>query len=198
MKVTRTIMTHSNEANDKTITIFTDGACRGNQNSSNEGGWGAVLTYKSNEKCLCGYESNTTNNRMEIKSVIEALKTIKSKDYDIVIYSDSSYLVNCFKEGWYRKWLVNGWINSKKDPVENKDLWVELIDLIDGFRNVTFFKIKGHLDIGKESELKKWHKKVDDSNNMKTSMDRFKYLVSMNHKADELANMAIDDKQKTG
>lgn len=126
------------------IVIYTDGACSGNQNKENIGGYGAVLMYKDNKKEIFGGEINTTNNRMELKACIEALKALKRRDIPIVVYTDSAYLCNCINQKWYEKWRTNGWINSKKDPVENKELWQELLDLFEGFENIRFLKVKGH------------------------------------------------------
>ncbi len=126
------------------IIIYTDGACSGNQNSENVGGYGAVLIYKDNRKEIFGGEINTTNNRMEIKSCIEALKMLKRKDIPVDVHTDSAYLCNCINQKWYEKWRKNGWKNSKKEPVENKDLWVELLDLIESINNIQFIKVKGH------------------------------------------------------
>lgn len=126
------------------IIIYTDGACAGNQNDKNKGGYGAVLKYKGNTKEIFGGEYNTTNNRMELRGCIEALKTLKRLDIPVEIYTDSAYIVNCINQKWYVKWQSNGWKNSKKNPVENKDLWVELLGLIDSLKDINFFKVKGH------------------------------------------------------
>jgi len=129
------------------IVIYTDGACSGNQNKENIGGYGAVLMYKSNKKEIFGGEINTTNNRMELKACIEALKTLKRNDIPVVIYTDSAYLCNCINQQWYKKWRMNGWINSKKKSVENKDLWIELLELVENFADIQFKKVKGHSGI---------------------------------------------------
>ncbi|SDZ06205.1 ribonuclease HI [Proteiniborus ethanoligenes] len=129
---------------DNKIIIYTDGACSGNQHDENIGGYGAVLIYKDNKKEIYGGEVNTTNNRMELKACIKALEALKKKDIPIEIYTDSAYLCNCFNQKWYEKWQKNGWLNSKKEPVENKDLWVRLIDLVNEFQSVKFIKVKGH------------------------------------------------------
>ncbi|AFS78251.1 ribonuclease H [Gottschalkia acidurici 9a] len=126
------------------IIIYTDGACSGNQNNENIGGFGAVLLYKDHKKEVYGGEINTTNNRMEIKACIEALKTLKRKDIPVEVYTDSAYVCNCINQKWYIKWRSNGWINSKKEPVENKELWMELLDLIESLENLKFIKVKGH------------------------------------------------------
>lgn len=176
----------------KTIIIFTDGACANNQSAENVGGWGAVLTYNDQVKELCGGEKNTTNNRMEMTAVIEALKALKSKNIPIKIYSDSAYLVNCFKEGWHINWQKNGWLNSQKKPVENKDLWQELLALTAAQSKVEFLKLKGHLDGASAAEISKWKTKMEASNKEKYSTEEFRELTKMNILADALANKGMD------
>ena len=127
----------------KNIIIYCDGACSGNQFNSNSGGWGAVLKFGSETKEIYGGEKNTTNQRMEITACIKALETIKKEGFKINIYSDSAYLVNCMNERWFELWLKNGWKNAKKKPVENKDLWMILLELLKKY-DVTFHKVEGH------------------------------------------------------
>lgn len=172
----------------KNIIIFCDGACSGNGKEDNVGGWGAVLKYKEQLKEICGGASMTTNNIMELTAAIEALKTLKSSDLVVDIYSDSAYVVNCFNNGWYHKWRINGWLNSKKEPVENRALWEELIDLYESFHKVTFYKIKGHLDPNKKTEVKKWHQKFNSEHNTALTESAFLELITLNHLADQLAN----------
>ncbi|RKD28975.1 ribonuclease HI [Thermohalobacter berrensis] len=129
------------------IIIYTDGACSGNQNENNKGGYGAVLIYKEHKKEIYGGEKNTTNNRMELKGCIEALKLLKRNDIPVEVYTDSAYLCNCMNQKWYEKWRKNGWKNSKKKPVENRDLWIELIKLVESFDSIKFIKVKGHSGI---------------------------------------------------
>ena len=126
------------------IIIYTDGACE--IHKSRCSGWGAVLQYKDNIKKICGGEMNSTNNAMEIKAVIMALKEIRTNHIPIEIYSDSAYLINCFHEGWYRKWLLNNW-KSSKSKVKNVDLWKELIELVERQDDIQFFKVKAHSGI---------------------------------------------------
>jgi ribonuclease HI len=125
----------------KEITIYTDGACSGNPGP---GGWGAILMYGELTKEFSGAEKNTTNNRMELVAAIEALNKLK-EPCKVMLYSDSAYLVNCFQQGWYRNWQKNGWKNSKKQPVENKELWEQLIKHMEKHQ-VEFIKVKGHSD----------------------------------------------------
>jgi ribonuclease HI len=129
------------------IIIYSDGACSGNQFEENTGGWGAVLRFgDQKEKEIYGGERNTTNNRMELTACIRALQEIKRKDLEIEIYSDSAYIVNCIQQKWYVKWQKNGWKTKAKTPVENKDLWVQLLSLVNKY-GVTFKKVKGHANI---------------------------------------------------
>lgn len=132
---------------EKKIIIFCDGACSNNQQRLNLGGWGAVLSFDDTKtKEIYGGEKNTTNNRMELTACIRALEAVKRRDLPVEIYSDSAYMVNCINQKWYRRWRLNGWKTSKKEPVENKDLWLRLLKLIETF-NVTFKKVKGHANI---------------------------------------------------
>ena len=124
------------------IILYTDGACSGNPGP---GGWGAVLIFNSIEKELSGANPNTTNNVMEITAVIEGLKALK-RPCNVDIYSDSAYVVNCFEKNWINNWIKNNWVNSKKEPVKNKELWLELLNLTK-IHNVTFNKVKGHSNV---------------------------------------------------
>ena len=106
-------------------TIYTDGACSGNPGP---GGWGAVIFDNENkQKNISGSEENTTNNRMELSAAIMALKEV-NKNSEITIYTDSTYVKNGITE-WVLKWKENGWKNSNKEPVKNKDLWEKLVNL---------------------------------------------------------------------
>ena len=132
--------------NIDTFIIYCDGACSGNQFVNNKGGWGALLKQGGKLIQIYGSERNTTNQRMELTACIKALERIEVKKANVEIYSDSSYLVNCMKQKWYEKWLVNGWRNSKKQPVENKDLWLRLLNLVTK-HNISFHKVSGHSGI---------------------------------------------------
>tara|TARA_B110000003_G_C16183852_1_gene352508 strand:+ start:22 stop:450 length:429 start_codon:yes stop_codon:yes gene_type:complete len=121
------------------FTIYTDGACSGNPGP---GGWGAVIfDERKNQNNISGKVKDTTNNRMELMAPIMALKKIKSKS-DITIFTDSTYVKNGITE-WIKKWEKNGWKNSNRKPVKNKDLWIKLNDLCK--ENKVIWKwIKGH------------------------------------------------------
>lgn len=121
------------------LTIYTDGACSGNPGP---GGWAAVIIDGDEVTEISGHEENTTNQRMELRAAAEALKKV-SPDSSACIYSDSAYLVNCFNLSWMEKWQKNGWLTVKGRPVDNQDLWKELLELTAG-RKVRWIKVKGH------------------------------------------------------
>lgn len=132
-------LTAADVAHLKQVSVYTDGACSGNPGP---GGWAAILTYKGKEKELSGGEAHTTNQRMEITAVYEALCHM-TEPCDVVVYSDSAYVINCFKQKWYVNWRRNGWMNSKGEPVQNRDLWEKLLEQTERHR-VRFEKVKGH------------------------------------------------------
>ena len=125
----------------KRVIVYTDGACSGNPGP---GGWAAILRYGSHERVLAGSESHTTNNRMEMRAAIEALSAMKEPVH-AVVHTDSAYLARAFTEGWVNNWQRNGWRNAKKKPVENRDLWEQLVEL-DRTHRVEWVKVKGHAD----------------------------------------------------
>lgn len=121
----------------KKITIYTDGACSGNPG---KGGWAAVIIEDKNEKTISGSEPLTTNNRMELSAVINALKEVGSAELDI--YTDSKYVKNGI-ESWIKNWKINGWMTAAKQPVKNKDLWLELDTLVNE-KAIGWKWVKGH------------------------------------------------------
>ena len=123
----------------KKVEIYTDGACSGNPG---EGGWGFILKYGVHEKSMSGYEKETTNNKMELTAAIKALEALK-RPCEVNLYSDSSYLVNGFNNGWIYNWKRNGWKNKSGDEVKNIELWEALYKLA-GIHNITWIKVKGH------------------------------------------------------
>lgn len=125
----------------KQVTIYTDGACSGNPGP---GGWGCVLMYGQHKKEMSGGEPQTTNNRMEIQAALSALSVLKEPCM-VDIYTDSAYLCNAVEKKWLMNWQRNGWKTASKSPVENQDLWQELIALMNQHK-VTFHKVKGHAD----------------------------------------------------
>ncbi len=125
----------------KEVFIYTDGACSGNPGP---GGWGAILIYGEYKKEISGFASLTTNQRMELTAAVQGLKHLK-EDCTVTIFSDSAYLINAFNLHWLDHWQRNGWKNSKKEPVENQDLWKELLTLTSSHQ-VNWIKVKGHSD----------------------------------------------------
>lgn len=172
--------------------MYTDGGCSGNQQSENFGGWGCVLEMGEHQKELFGGEANTTNNRMELTAVIEGFKALKRDGLDIEVFSDSSYVANCFREKWYESWEKNNWRNAARKSVENQDLWKELLALVRK-HNVRFFRVKGHVNLNsKVTDFDKLYEKFVQWNGAAFSFEDFKYITTMNNKADELANKGID------
>ena len=125
----------------KQVTIYTDGACSGNPGP---GGWGAILIYNKAEKEMSGFEPATTNNRMELMGVIEGLSALKEPCL-VSVYSDSAYFCNAINNGWLSNWQRNGFIKADKKPVENIDLWKQIVELL-GKHAVAVHKVKGHAD----------------------------------------------------
>ncbi|MGH1404572.1 MAG: ribonuclease HI [Alphaproteobacteria bacterium] len=120
------------------IEIYTDGACSGNPGP---GGWGALLRSGKHEKEINGGEADTTNNRMEMMAVIEALKILK-KTSDVKLYTDSKYVMQGITE-WLEGWKARGWKTASKKPVKNQDLWQEIDSLVSQHK-IEFIWVKGH------------------------------------------------------
>ena len=123
----------------KHVEIFTDGACSGNPGP---GGWGAILRYNGTEKEISGGEKETTNNRMELTAVIEALKKLK-EPCEVTLTTDSKYVADGLSKGWAESWKRNGWRKADKKPALNADLWDELLELYH-IHKVTICWVKGH------------------------------------------------------
>jgi ribonuclease HI len=120
------------------VEIFTDGACRGNPGP---GGWGALLRFGQEEKSLYGGERETTNNRMELTAVIEALAALK-RPCEVKLTSDSTYVLKGIQE-WLPNWKKRGWKTASKKPVKNADLWQKMDELIQ-IHSIDWFWVKGH------------------------------------------------------
>ena len=187
----------------KIVNIYTDGACAGNQNEENVGGWGCVLEYNGVEKELCGGEANTTNNRMELTALIAALSALKQSGLELHIFSDSSYLVNCFRNRWYEAWQKNGWKNSQKKPVENRELWEQLLGLLEG-NEPHFFLVKGHQTLkdggakANAAALKHFREANEAAikqlkGRSTVPYKRFAQIVDYNNRCDALANVYIKE-----
>ncbi len=123
----------------KQVEIFTDGACQGNPGP---GGWGAILRFQGHEKEISSGCAQTTNNRMELTGVIEALRLLK-EPCAVTLYSDSQYVCNALSKGWAKKWRQNGWMRNAKEPALNPELWEELLRLTE-IHQVTVVWVKGH------------------------------------------------------
>lgn len=119
---------------DSRIIVYTDGACSGNPGP---GGWAWAV---QEGPFASGASVQTTNQRMEVTAALEALRALPGK---VELVSDSAYLVNCFRDRWYKGWMANGWRNSQRKPVANRDLWEPLIDLALA-RGAAFRWVKGH------------------------------------------------------
>lgn len=123
----------------KIVDIYTDGACSGNPGM---GGWGAILVYNGREKEICGSEAQTTNNRMELTAVIEALKALK-EPCAVTLTTDSKYVCDAINQEWVYNWKRNGWRKPDKKPALNVDLWEKLLALLEK-HSVKFVWVKGH------------------------------------------------------
>ena len=175
------------------LRMYTDGGCAGNQSDENLGGWGAILEFGEHKKELYGSEANTTNNRMELTAVISAFQALNRDGVTVQVFTDSSYVANCFRQKWYAGWEKNGWKNSKKQPVENQELWQTLLALV-RHHDVTFYRVKGHVNLeSKSTNLDSLYQKFCQTNGPGFSYEDFLYITKMNNRADELANVGIDE-----
>lgn len=127
--------------------IYTDGATSGNGKANAPGGWAYVILRDGHLISQnSGAEVGTTNQRMELTAALRACEEIDAMDgfATVKLYSDSAYLINCFKQNWWKNWRANGWKNSKKEPVANQDLWERLIYFFMKTPGYDFIKIRGH------------------------------------------------------
>ena len=123
------------------VEIFTDGACSGNPGP---GGYGAILVYGERELVLSGGEESTTNNRMELLSVIVGLEALK-ESCEVTLTSDSKYVIDALEKGWAKGWKARGWVKADKKPALNPDLWGRLLDLCETHK-VNLHWVKGHAE----------------------------------------------------
>jgi ribonuclease HI len=130
------------------VQLYTDGSCKGNPGP---GGWAAILIYGKHKRQLSGHEDNTTNNRMELRAVIEGMKALK-RPVRLEVITDSQYVSKAINQGWLSKWERQRWQTSAKTPVKNKDLWEELLQLMHKHK-VTFTWTKGHADDDLNNEV---------------------------------------------
>lgn len=186
------------------IEIYSDGACSA-KNGHGVGGAAAMVQTKQDQKILeepriltCSCE-DTTNQQMELSAALLGLNNINKffhlltfwnqKVEKVVIYSDSAYLVNCFNEKWYEKWIDNNWVNSKKQPVANKELWALLINVYNNLSkkvdNIEFIKVKGHSNninnnIVDQVAVKTRQNTVLDFKNYEELVNHLTFITSLN------------------
>ncbi len=125
----------------KEVIIYADGACSGNPGP---GGWGAILSFRGVEKEISGGDPSTTNNRMELTAVLEALRRLK-EPCTVELYSDSKYVIDALQKGWVYGWKKRGWIKSDKKPALNVDLWEQLLPEI-ARHEIHYHWVKGHAE----------------------------------------------------
>ncbi len=180
----------------KPLNIYTDGACSGNQNQENIGGWGAILEFGAAQKELLGGQRNTTNNRMEMTALLAALQAVTKENQHIRVFSDSAYLMDCFRKKWYLEWQSNGWRTKAKKPVENKDLWEPLLVYLSR-HHMDFYRVKGHVSLRQgEALLRQGYAQFLEWNGTDFTYEEFLYITEKNHRADALANQGIDEIRK--
>ena len=151
----------------KKVIIYTDGACSGNPGI---GGWGAVLVYNGRSKEISGYDKSTTNNRMELFAVIQALRALK-ESCEVVVHTDSQYVADAFNQNWIATWQLNGWRTAGKSDVKNADLWKALLYEVNKHKT-TFVKVKGHADVAlnercdqlARGEVERYQKIISENN----------------------------------
>ena len=137
--------------------IYCDGAVSGNGKDNAPGGWAYVILKDGRLISQnSGGEVGTTNQRMELTAMLKACEDLESLDSfaTVKVYSDSAYCIRCFKENWWKNWRVNGWHNSKKEPVANQDLWEKLIFFFMKAPGYDFVKVRGHQGV-------RWNEEVD-------------------------------------
>tara|TARA_B100001059_G_C17665822_1_gene491899 strand:+ start:378 stop:803 length:426 start_codon:yes stop_codon:yes gene_type:complete len=140
------------------IKIYTDGSCLSNPGN---GGWAAIINNDGNILRISGSEKNTTNNKMELMAPIRALQKISSNE-QVEIYTDSKYVKLGITE-WVHKWIKNSWLTSKKEPVKNKELWIELYNLTKSFK-IKWIWVKAHAGNPLNEEVDLLAKKAAESN----------------------------------
>ena len=140
------------------IKIYTDGSCLGNPGN---GGWAAIINNNGDILRISGSEKDTTNNKMELMAPIRALQKVSSNE-QVEIYTDSKYVKLGITE-WVHKWIKNSWLTSKKEPVKNKKLWIELFNLTKSFK-IKWIWVKAHAGNPLNEEVDLLAKKAAESN----------------------------------
>ena len=130
------------------LEIYTDGSLKKLGNKT-FGAWGFIVVQDGKEIYeASGSEYDTTNQRMELEAIVQALNyiiSIRRINERVIIYSDSAYAINCYLQDWYVKWMSNGWLNAKKEPVANQDQWQKIVPYFDNFW-YSFSKVPAHSD----------------------------------------------------
>lgn len=134
----------------QSVELYSDGAC---DTTAGHGGWATILRHGNKELVLSGNEEETTNNRMELRGLLEGLNALK-RPCQVRVITDSQYLRKAFTDGWILKWQRNGWKTAGGDPVKNKDLWEELIEQAHKHA-LTFLWVKGHNGHGENERVDK-------------------------------------------
>jgi ribonuclease HI len=135
----RPVPVHSPD-DSREVVVYTDGACSGNPGP---GGW-AWATAPDGAVSDSGGEPHSTNQRMEIVAALNAVRHFRDDPRRLVIVADSTYVVKCFTDGWWRGWIARGWRNSQRQAVANRDLWEPFIELVNTRGNIEFRWVKGH------------------------------------------------------
>lgn len=130
------------------IKLYTDGATSNNGKDGAVGGWAYIAVNKEEQIFIhdCGFIPGATNNICELTAAIKGCRAVEALQDQVTVYSDSAYIVNCYRDGWYLKWQSNGWRNSRKEPVANRDLWEQLIAYFEN-PSYTFLKVPAHSGI---------------------------------------------------
>ena len=172
--------------------VYTDGGCQVNPGGA--GGLGVVILNSETgqrQEISEGYVSST-NNRMEMTALLEAFRALKKDGQTIEVFSDSAYLMDCFRKKWYVNWLKNGWKNAKKQPVENRDLWEQLLPYLES-HTISFYRVKGHINTASPStNMDAHYEKFLEWNGAGFTYDDFLHIVDMNNRCDALANKGVD------
>jgi ribonuclease HI len=124
------------------VELWTDGACSGNPGP---GGWAVIMRFGDHEQALSGGDPETTNNRMELRAVIEGLRAL-TRPSTVLVVTDSAYLERAFSDGWLARWKRNGWRTAAGKPVANQDLWLDLDEAARG-HELRFRRVKGHAGV---------------------------------------------------
>ena len=183
----------------KHVVIFVDGACSGNPG---KGGWACLLVFKNVEKMFVGFSPDTTNNRMELSALMNGLSFLKEK-CKVSIYSDSNLMVSSIKDGYLRKWSLNGWKKADRSPVKNQELWVRILELLDVHELDRIVWVPAHTKKSDGSFDTKGtgFSFVDDGSvkevigclKLDSVMDPMKYVLSRNDLVDRAAVYARDN-----